>query len=365
MRTGIIWISILLLFLSANFFVFWHVWKILPLPAWAKAIIVTLMALSFCLLFANFAPQMDTLPMSISRGIYEIGTSWTIVMLYLLMIFLVLDAGRLLHMVPASFLKDSLWGSISITAFMLVILVYGNIHYNHKVRQPLELTTGKEISKPLKIVMMSDLHLGYHNSRKEFARWVDLVNAEQPDLILIAGDIIDRSIRPLEEEKTAEEFHRLKAPAIACLGNHEHYAGEPNAKRFYREAGITLLCDSVMQIDDIYIIGRNDRTDFKRKKLGELMKGIDRSKYMVLLDHQPFNLEAAEQQHVDFQLSGHTHYGQVWPISWITNFIYEKAFGAYQKGNTRYYISSGIGIWGGKFRIGTRSEYVVATVKHQ
>ena len=65
---------------------------------------------------------------------------------------------------------------------------------------------------------------------------------------------------------------------------------------------------------------------------------------------------------MDFQLSGHTHHGQIWPVSWITESIYECAFGQHQRGNTNYYVSSGIGLWGGKFRIGTCSEYVVADI---
>ena len=185
--------------------------------------------------------------------------------------------------------------------------------------------------------MLSDLHLGYHNPRQELARWVDLVNAEHPDFILIAGDIIDGSMRPLIEEQMAEEFHRLKAPVYACLGNHEFYAGHPEAKLFYQDAGIHLLIDEAAIIDScIVIIGRDDRTNMRRKP------------------------EAAG---VDFQLSGHTHRGQVWPISWITDRIYECSWGSHQRGNTQFYISSGIGIWGGKFRIGTQSEYVVATLR--
>ena len=80
------------------------------------------------------------------------------------------------------------------------------------------------------------------------------------------------------------------------------------------------------------------------------------------MDHQPYNLDRAEAAGVDFQLSGHTHRGQVWPISWITDHIYECSWGSHQRGNTQFYVSSGIGIWGGKFRIGTQSEYVVATI---
>ena len=100
-----------------------------------------------------------------------------------------------------------------------------------------------------------------------------------------------------------------------------------------------------------------------RKSVKELLSGFSNNRYVILLDHQPYHLEEAEQAGVDFQLSGHTHYGQVWPISWIEEAIYEKAFGALKKGDTQYYISSGIGIWGAKFRIGTRSEYVVADIR--
>jgi predicted MPP superfamily phosphohydrolase len=84
--------------------------------------------------------------------------------------------------------------------------------------------------------------------------------------------------------------------------------------------------------------------------------------YSIVLDHQPYNLDRAETAGIDFQLSGHTHRGQVWPISWITDHIYECSWGSHQRGNTQFYISSGLGIWGGKFRIGTQSEYVVATL---
>ena len=94
------------------------------------------------------------------------------------------------------------------------------------------------------------------------------------------------------------------------------------------------------------------------------MDSVSKDKFSILLDHQPYNLENAEKAGVDFQLSGHTHYGQVWPISWIEDLLYEDAFGPLTKGKTQYYVTSGIGIWGGKFRIGTRSEYIILTVKN-
>jgi predicted MPP superfamily phosphohydrolase len=89
------------------------------------------------------------------------------------------------------------------------------------------------------------------------------------------------------------------------------------------------------------------------------MQQADSTKYQILLDHQPYYLEQAEQAGIDFQLSGHTHEGQIWPVSWITHHLYDCAWGSYQRSNTHYYVSSGLGIWGGKYRIGTQSEYIV------
>ena len=351
----------MLLPLLGNVYVLWHVWRILPLPSWAKVVVVMLMVFAFLLLFVGFSRHVH-LSMPLATAVYEIGTSWLIILLYLFMAFLLLDIGRWVHLVPATFLKNSRSGTLAVTAFMFIIFLYGNIHYHQKVRQPLTLTTGKTLSRKMKVVMLSDLHLGYHNRRSEFAKWVDKINEEKADLILVAGDIIDKNIQPLEEQEMHQEFLRLNAPVVACLGNHEYYGGESNALLFYKKADITLLRDSVTTVGDLCIIGRDDRSNPKRKTLSELMKGVDSTKYLVVLDHQPIQLEEAEQNGIDFQLSGHTHHGQVWPISWITESIYECAFGEWQRGSTRYYVTSGIGIWGGKFRIGTRSEYVVAEI---
>lgn len=343
----------------------WHLWCLLPLSAIWKTVVIIVMAGCFLLTFANFSRSTDGMPMPVAITCYEVANSSLIILLYLFMLFLVLDLGRLVRLLPRTILYNN-WGTtIGIVVLMTAIFTYGYFHYKHKYREDIRLTTEKSMAKPIKLVMMSDLHLGYHNRREELRRWVDMMNEEHADAILIAGDIIDMSIRPLKEEKMYEEFKRLNAPVYACLGNHEYYSGEPDAQKFYEQAGIHLLRDSCAVVGDLCIIGRDDRTNQHRKTLADIMKQADRSKFTILLDHQPYHLEQAERQKIDFQFSGHTHHGQVWPISWITENIYECAFGAHQRSGTRYYVSSGIGIWGGKFRIGTRSEYIVATISHQ
>ncbi|MBQ6767964.1 MAG: metallophosphoesterase [Prevotella sp.] len=356
------WIIFMLLPILALAYLAWHLWCLLPLAAVWKAVIIALGVGSFLLMFLSVARKFDSLPLGLASACYDIGTSSIFVMLYMFMMFLLLDIGRLVRLVPKAWLYDN-WVTTGVLGVLLVgIFVYGNIHYNNKVREELTLTTDKPLQKELKMVLISDMHIGYHNRRSELARWVDLLNAEHADMILVAGDIIDGSMRPLMEERMAEEFRRLNAPVYACLGNHEYYAGDRDAEQFYRDAGIHLLRDSVAMVNGIAIIGRDDRTNVGRKSVKELAVG---GAYTILLDHQPYHLERTEAAGVDFQFSGHTHHGQVWPISWITDTIYECAFGAYQRGNTRYYVSSGLGIWGGKFRIGTRSEYVVVTLRNE
>ena len=341
-------------------YVAWHVWRVLPFTTPYKVVVVVLMLLAILCMVLNFTT--DNLPLGLATAMYEIGNSWLVIMFYLLMAFLLLDIGRLVHLVPASWLRDNAVTSVVLTGVMLTTFIAGNIHYHNKQRQEINLTTNKHLERPLKIVMLSDLHAGFHNRRAEVGRWVDMVNAEHADLILIAGDIIDGNVRPLKAQGTAEEFKRLNAPVMACLGNHEYITGLNKALDLLDETGIRLLRDETITMGGVTIAGRDDRINRRRKSVNQLLQGVDPNHYIILLDHQPYHLEEAEQSGVDLQLSGHTHRGQVWPLNWVTKKMYECDYGSYQRGKTNYYVSSGIGLWGGKFRIGTSSEYAVITI---
>lgn len=351
--------------LAGQVYVYWHVWQILPCGNVLKWVVLVLMTLAFACLFIYFSPLQSKFPLKLARVVYEVGWSWIFILLYLFMIFVVLDLGRLVHLVPKSLLHNSAIGAGGITLLMIGIFVYGYLHYLDKYRETLTLNGKGKVKKEMKIVLASDLHIGYHNNRKELARWVDMLNAEHADIILVAGDIIDGSIRPLNEEHMEEEFKRLNAPIMACYGNHEYISGINHSEEFYRKAGIQLLKDSIVTFGDVCIIGRDDLSNRHRESLQDLVKKADKSKFTILLDHQPYQLDMAEKNGIDFQFSGHTHEGQVWPISLITNATYECDFGPWKRGNTQYYISSGLGIFGGKFRIGTRSEYLVVKIKSE
>ena len=357
-------ILFLIIVLGLMVYVAWHLWQMLPLgTGWRATVISVCLGLLFLMVAAIVGRKY--IPENLTGYIYYITTAWLFIFLYLAMACLVIDVVRLaVPSVRPWFVHH--WGGVAAVAgALLLIFAYGNWRYHHKVRTELTVDTEKPLLRDYRLVALSDLHLGYTIGRKELARWVDLVNREEPDAVIIAGDIIDNAMQPVLREAMDEELKRLKAPlgVYACPGNHDYLSGKDNTD-FFHQAGIRLLKDEVVLVDSaFYVAGRDDRTNHKRKKLKEILKNIDLRHPMVLLDHQPFHLKQSERAGVDFQLSGHTHRGQVFPINLITDVIYECSHGYHRLGRTHYYVSEGIGLWGGKFRIGSKSEYTVVTLK--
>lgn len=364
-------VFILLLFLGGNYYVFYRTWTIIPTSNIARICLIVLAVILIGSLILTFAAG-EHLPISLTSVLYKIGTSWIFIFLYFLIFNLLMDLIRATRLIPKNTLShytQDNWLSFALMVGFIGLLMFcGYLKYRIKERVDIPLSIEKNIpaNDSLKIVAVSDLHLGYNIGKKELQNWVKLINREEPDVVLIAGDLVDNSIRPVLDENLAEDLRAIKSRygVYAIMGNHDYMAGVDNSTRFMADANIKLLRDKTVLIDSLfYIVGRDDKTNPHRKNLDQLMTGVDKTKPVCLLDHQPYNLEEAEQNGVDFQFSGHTHRGQVWPISLITDAIYEDSYGSLKKGGTNIYVSSGIGIWGGKFRIGTQSEYVVITLK--
>lgn len=329
----------------------WGWWRLLPLGLWVLPLGLMMIQMS-----------LHLIPEWAESFVYRMWTSWLMIMLYVVMLFTLLHLSAWLLPALRPWLRDSLGGSLVIVAVLTTLFVYANAKYHAKERVALEVKIAKPLERSLRLVALSDLHLGHTIGRQELAKWVEMINAEQPDLILIAGDLIDGDVRPLVRDSVYDELNNLQARlgVYASLGNHEYIDGESDRRTFLSRTNIRLLRDEVELVDGaVYIVGRDDRSNPHRKALNELVAGLDASKPIILLDHQPYHLEQAEQAGVDLQFSGHTHAGQVFPINLVVRRMYEKAHGYHRRGQTHYYISSGLGIWGGKFRIGTQSEYVV------
>lgn len=369
----IFFLIVILLFLAGNYYVFYRAWTAIPANTIARTLLIAFAAIVIISFFLLFVAG-DYFPVSFSSLLYMIGTSWFFTFIYFLMINLLMDLVKVTRLVPRDTLNQYTqenWLSFGlIVGFIALLMISGYLKYRTKERVEIAVSVEKKGEKlnSLKIVALSDLHLGYGIGREELRQWVELINKEEPDIVLIAGDVIDNSLRPVNEAKMWENFKQIKSKygIYTVMGNHEYISGASESIEFFEKAGVHLLRDSSVLIDStFYVVGRDDRMNPNRKALSDLVENLDKTKPIILIDHQPYNLEEAENNGIDFQFSGHTHRGQIWPISLITDIMYEDSYGSLRKGNTDIYVSSGIGIWGGKFRIGTQSEYVVVNMQMQ
>ena len=356
--------TLLVVILGANFYVFFRLWHLIPQFPASKIILVSVAVAMVILPFITMGFG-NHFPLPVASVMYRVGTSWIIIMLYLVILFLALDLIRTTGVFQLDRFMFNSWTGLGVLTFICVVwMAAGNINYHHKKRVELNLKTNKNRThdKPLKIVAIADLHLGYGIGTEEFRDWVKLINKEEPDVVLIAGDAIDNSLKPLYEKNFADIFREIKTThgIFMVPGNHEYISNITKSIDFLIHAGVTVLKDSVAIVDQsYYIVGRDDRANSNRKSVSELTAALDPSKPIILLDHQPYHFDEVENNHIDLFIAGHTHDGQVAPISLITKAMYEVSHGYLKKGDTHFYVTSGIGIWGGKFRIGSRSEYVV------
>jgi predicted MPP superfamily phosphohydrolase len=364
-------IIVFLIYTAINAYIFYKTRRVIP----QGKIVKFLFSVVFFFLYSAFLVAMlgrNTFPLGMQKILYFPGTCWLGIMFYLFLFFLLTDLvwglGRLFRL----FKKQGNFLKIQVsTGYVLAagLMIYGYYHFTHPKVSEQDIVINKSAGnyKELKIVGLSDLHLGVNIDKNKLKRFVQLVNTQNPDLILIAGDIVDNNVLPLMQEKMWEEFEQMRAPlgVYACLGNHEYLSDIKLSMNFLQKTNIRLLIDSAALIDNsFWLIGRDDiQGNPKRKPMVDLLAKTDTTYPLFLLDHEPVNLNDAEQNGIDLQFSGHTHSGQIWPFSLLVKRMYETAYGYFRKGNTQYYISSGIGLWGPPVRIGTDSEVVVLKVK--
>jgi len=215
--------------------------------------------------------------------------------------------------------------------------------------------------------MVSDVHLGTIVGPKRLSLLVTEVNRLQPDLLLLPGDILDDHPGSWSENELVESLTKLKARygKYAVPGNHEYLGGriEKNIALLER-SGIRVLRDACVLVgNSFYLAGRDEKmariiSGKARLPLAQLLAGIDRTRPVILMDHQPVDLDEALREGVDLQLSGHTHVGQMFPNRFVTRRVYEIDWGYLQKENLQVVVSSGFGTWGPPIRVGNYPEIV-------
>lgn len=373
----VIFITILALYLGLSFYVYVRGLHALPT---LRPVRITYSILFVFLTFGYMLTMMfrKYLPMWFSDIAELASSTWFIAFIYIVMAVIFIDLVRLanyfFHFFPPWITADIARTKLVVLYFVLGLLAllftWGYMRFSNPAvnELTLELDKGTDKQKDVRLVVVSDLHMGSIIGKSTVKRFVEQINAQKPDVVLMVGDMFNADFRSVEVRKLNEELRQLNAPlgVYAVLGNHEYILDSMSEKLAYLEgAGIRVLRDSIVAIADssLYIVGRDDRANRHRKTLSELVLSLDNQRAIVLMDHQPFHLEEAEQNGVDLMLCGHTHNGQVFPISLIVKRMYELTHGYMQKGSSHIYVSAGLGLWGPPFRIGTDSEIVVINLK--
>lgn len=302
-----------------------------------------------------------------------VGSFWLAFMVYLLLAVVVIDIFRLiLYFLPqpafltANAVEVKKYMFIAVAGLAGVIVLLGHINALTPRVQRLDLKINKNAGnlKTLHIAAASDIHMGTLVGPRRTAKLVKMLTDCKADVILLAGDIVDEDLAPVIQYDLGRSLLKLKAPMgiYAITGNHEYIGGADSAVKYLEDHGIKMLRDTTVKISEsFYLAGRNDRDSQRfssaaRKNLDEVLAGVDLALPVIMMDHQPYNLQQVADAGVDFQLSGHTHNGQLWPFNYITKAIFEVSWGYKLKGNSHFYVSSGYGGWGPPVRTGNRPE---------
>ena len=364
--------------LVVNIYIFSRTKALFPAQGWAwwsAAILFWLMA--FAYMTGRFTERAG--PMWLAEPFVTLGSWWLGAMLYLTLLFLLADILRgLNHLTGITDVFRFSWnsgkGSVAVvTIYALTAIILAAGYYN--ARMPVVRWQAVQLDKPVpggkqRVVLVSDIHLGMMISNGRLDTLVSLVNRQQPDIVLLAGDVFDEDLGPVIENNKGDLLKNIRATygVYAVLGNHEFYGNAAAAEQYLTDHRITVLRDSVAVLPNgIQIAGREDITGENmygkpRKSLDELMSGINQENPVLLIDHQPYRLTEVGGYPVDLQVSGHTHHGQMWPFNYITSAIFEISRGYGRIGNTHFYVSSGYGTWGPPIRTNTRSEIVVLEI---
>ena len=326
-----------------------------------------------------------------NTGNYFLGT-----FLYIILVIVVVDLVRLIlkYVFHARFLEFR--STFVITGFVcmaliILISVYGILHVGTIKVTPYEVTVNKKVKDmdSLKIVLLADTHFGYSINCRHAQKMVEKINAQDPDIVCIAGDIFDNDYDAISDpEGVCNALKSIKSRygVYACWGNHDldepilagfTFGGkkkdqaDPRMEQLLRDANIHLLTDEAELIDDkFYVVGRNDSS--RTHKLGgqrlspaQLTKDLDLNKPVIFIDHQPKQLQETADAGADLDLCGHTHDGQIFPGNLFIHLFWENSFGYLKKDKMHNIVTSGVGVWEPDMRVGTNCEICPITVHFQ
>jgi uncharacterized protein len=369
------------IYFSVNYYIFSRGWQ--SIPSESRARIFYLVA--FIILAASFIigrTMEKYMPGLLSNALVWTGSFWLAAMMYFFLIVVFIDIIRLAdYVIPflGKIIPQDNMATFKFTAFKTIVLIVSLLIFFGHLNTLFPKITKLDISIPsrssemkeLNLVLVSDIHLGTLTPKKHIQKRINLINSLRPDIILLAGDILDEDLTPVIRLDLGNALKELRAPmgVYGITGNHEYIGGVEPAVNYLENHGITILRDSVIKINNsFYLAGREDRdinrfSGDTRLPVEELIKDTPRDLPIILMDHQPYELGKSAAAGASLQVSGHTHHGQIWPLNYITRAVYEISRGYGNVNGMHVYVSNGLGTWGPPVRIGTRPEIVSMKVR--
>jgi len=347
-----------------------RIWKLIPQNLF-KILFITvyiLLVLAFPLAeMLSHASGMEWANFIMIAGYFSLP-----LLLYLLLFVILLDlalgVARLTRILSKETVKQRRFRQARlflVLAVPVAVVVIGGVRNNHPQIHAYSVEIPRKSSeiRQLKIGFIADFHLRETTNRRFMERFVEKVNAANPDIVLIGGDVLEDDRRGEKLGEFEAQFRRLKPKygVYGVPGNHDLRGA--SAMSFFDQAGIHLLQDTVEKIDNaFYLVGRNDGRSRGRKSINELLRDCDRSLPVIVLDHRPTDLDNVSHSGADILLSGHTHNGQLFPLNFIAKGQYELSWGYKLKNRTHVFVTSGIQVWGPPVRTAGASEILIVNV---
>lgn len=305
------------------------------------------------------------LPNLLRKLLSFIGAYYLAFLFYIIILFI------LSYLIYKLFKKKQIKRDLYLISILLSIaLIFVGTYFSNSVKiKNYDIKVDKTLKDDVSIVLVSDIHLGEIIGGNRLSSMVDKINSLNPDVVLIAGDLIDSDLNPVIDNNMLEGLKNIKSKygTYFSLGNHDFYTGrDDELKEILASLNINVLRDDMVLINDsFYLIGRDDiagkRYIKERSSIDEIKSSsssFDSNKPVVVIDHNPQNIKDSIDNNIDLQVSGHTHRGQMFPINFITNSLFDIDYGYEKFKNTNAVVSSGFGTWGPPIRIGSSSEIV-------
>ncbi len=282
--------------------------------------------------------------------------------LYLLISTIAVDAFGLLFKIKP------LYSGLSAISLALLITVYGLWNATNIRISEVDIPI-MGLEKSIKAVHLTDTHIGHMRDGGDLQKIVDMINEQNPDVVFFTGDLLDSKIQLKNE--SLDPLGNLQSPIFFVEGNHDEYTGVDVIKDYLRKIGVIVLENEVKEWDHLQIVGltymnadentTGPHTDPNGKNVKGILKElpIDSNKPSVLLHHGPNGIGYANEAGIDLYLAGHTHGGQIWPITHIAGLMFEYNKGLHDYNGTKVYVSQGTGTFGPPMRVGTYSELTV------